>query len=172
MAAKNNAASDNVPKPPDCARPRILAKGVSISRRPVFAISPAMKAKVPCATSNRAEGEALPRANSFTTMRALLDRLKPVPSMKRISTRPSAAVSMMSPWKTESPSLSTIKIPLVRVTVADPVNDSILPTTSKGAPAGTKPAAPPPLPGATRERPDTGPVLPLSVAPGLSSFLL
>ena len=52
---KVSAASDNIPNPPAWARPRMLPTGVSTVREPFFATWPAMKAKVPVVTPNRAE---------------------------------------------------------------------------------------------------------------------
>ena len=64
MAAKNNEISDSVPIPPNCVRPRMLATGVSISRRPAFAILPEEKTKSPRATSNTA-GCDVPPSGKF-----------------------------------------------------------------------------------------------------------
>jgi hypothetical protein len=76
-----------------------------MSTRPAFAISPAMKVKVPLLISNCADGEAGWLAKSFTTMRPLSDKLNTVPSIKRMQTLPPDEVSMLSPWQTVSPSL-------------------------------------------------------------------
>ena len=94
-AVKNRETSDSMPIPPAWPRGRIRPKGVSMLRRPDFAISPATKEKVPRVTSNGADIASPP--NPFNNMRALSDKLNAVPSMKRMPTRPPAAVSMMSP---------------------------------------------------------------------------
>src|SRR5262249_54325216 len=94
MGENARAASVRMPIPPSCAAPRILAKGVSILRPPVFATLPAMKAKAPLLRLNKAEFEDPSQTNSFSAMRALFDRLNAVPSAKVIPTAPSAPVSI------------------------------------------------------------------------------
>src|SRR6516162_6343392 len=96
MVENASAASVRMPIPPSCAAPRILAKGVSILRPPVFATLPAMKAKTPLLKLNKAEFEVPSQTNSFSAMRALFDRLNAVPSVKVIPTAPSAPVSIVS----------------------------------------------------------------------------
>ena len=108
MSEKISAANDSMPIPPPWARLRMLPTGVSTVREPVFASRPAMKAKVPLVTANRAECEVPleSQTNSLSTTRVPGDRLNTVPSMKRIPIRPSAAVSITSPWQTGSPTLT------------------------------------------------------------------
>ena len=120
--ANVNAVSDSVPMPPERARPRMLATGVSIVRQPDFATWPVLKPKLPRAISNRAECKVPleSQTKSFNTMRVLLDRLNAVPSMKRMPIWPSAAVSMTSPWQTGSPTLTCATAPLARVRVPEP----------------------------------------------------
>jgi len=71
-----------------------------------FAISPAIKANVPRLISNRADGSVPSQPNSFTTARALSDKLNAVPSLKRIPSLPPAVVSRMSPRQIGSPGLT------------------------------------------------------------------
>ena len=77
----------------------IVATGVSIFMSPVFATLPATKVKVPLVRLNKVELDVLfgSYTNSFRTMRALLDRLNEVPSVKLMPTRPSAPVATASP---------------------------------------------------------------------------
>ena len=74
---KVSAASDSMPNPPAWARLRMLPTGVSTLREPVSATRPAMKAKVPLVTANRAECRVPleSQTNSFSTTRVPGDRL-------------------------------------------------------------------------------------------------
>src|SRR5262249_1346028 len=77
----------------------IVATGVSIFMSPVFAIFPATKVKVPLVRLNRVELD-FPfgsYTNSFNTMRAELERVKAVPSVKETPSFPSGPVETTSP---------------------------------------------------------------------------
>ena len=77
----------------------IVATGVSTFMSPVFAMLPATKVNVPLVRLSKLEFD-FPfgsYTNSFKAMRALLDRLNEVPSVKLIPTRPSAPVWTTSP---------------------------------------------------------------------------
>ena len=167
MAAKNNEISDRVPIPPTRVRPRMFATGVSISRRPAFAMSPATKAKSPRAISNKAGRKVPPSGNSLSVIRALFDKLKVVPSMNRTQTRPSAVVSMMSPWKTGSPTLRKIRSD--RMTVAVPITRSILPTVNCESAGAEGPAPPPSPPESSWEPPRNSPA-PFACPPQTFSY--
>ncbi len=105
---KVSAANDSMPIPQPWARLRMLPTGVSTVREPAIACRLAMKAKVPLVTANRADRKVPldSRANSLSITRASRDRLNTVPSTKPISIRPSVAVSITSPWQTESPAMT------------------------------------------------------------------
>ena len=118
-----SAVSDSMPIPPEWVRLRMLPTGVSTQSEPASATRPATKAKMPLATANRADRKVPleSRANSLSTTRVSWERLNTVPSMKRISIHPPAAVSMISPRKTGSPTMNSTPMPLARLIVTQPI---------------------------------------------------
>ena len=113
ISQKVSAVSDSMPTPPEFARPRMLPNGVSTLTPPEFAACPALTAKAPLVTLNRAEGGVPLGSQTIlsSTTRVLPSRANPVPSIKRISIRPSAAVSITSPRQTGSPTIIWTAIP-------------------------------------------------------------
>ena len=70
----------------------MVATGVSIFMSPVFAILPATKVNVPLVRLNKVELDVPfgSYTNSLKAMRALLDKLNEVPSVKLMPSLPSA----------------------------------------------------------------------------------
>src|SRR4029079_7658895 len=102
--------------------------GVSTFMSPVFATCPAAKLIVPWIRLIRAEF-VVPFGSytiSFSTIRALADRLKAVPSMKPIPRLDPERVWTTSPWYTRSPTFRVTGTPL-RIAIAALVDFSARP---------------------------------------------